>query len=78
MKLVPPSSAWIPINAFLTFSTRIVYWICRPFSNLVMLFGSNLIRGLLRISIVNVIGWIGLSTFILHVRSKKKSSPVPK
>ncbi len=78
MRLIPSGSQWTPINALMAFSTKIVHWVCRPFSSIFFIFGRNLIKGYLILRTLDLLGWIGLSIIILHIRDEKKSSPAPK
>ena len=71
MQLVPTGSEWTPINGFLTFSTKIVHWICRPFSSILKILFGSYMRGLLKIYFVNIIGWVAVSILILNLKNRK-------
>lgn len=71
MKLIPPGSAWSQTNEILASSTKVVYWVCRPFSHVIRAFSGDLITGLVKINIVNLVGWVILSVLILYFKNRK-------
>ena len=74
MKSVPCGSSWSPTNEFVGLSTKVVYWICRPFSSILRIFFRSFVKGLLKIYIVNIAGWIAISIFILSLKNKDKTA----